>query len=181
MEFKINIGDKAGKSYKIILKEPEAANLIGLKIGSSFNGSVLGLNGYEFKITGGSDNAGFPMRKEVMGSRRVRILTGKSVGLKKVKQKGWRRRKTFRGNTIADDIAQINVIAVKQGKKKLKEIFGKKAPAAKEEKKEKLPKEEKSSAKEEKKEEKKKKSPKEEKPAEEKKETLKIPKEKKKE
>ena len=152
MEFKINIGDKAGKSYKIILKEPEAANLIGLKIGNSFNGSVLGLNGYEFKITGGSDNAGFPMRKEVTGSRRARVLTGKSVGLKRVKQKGWRRRKTFRGNTIADDIAQINVIVVKQGKKKLKEIFGKKAPAAKEEK-----------------------------PAEEKKKTPKIPKEKKKE
>ncbi len=126
MEFKINIAGKNGKSYKTVLKEPGTARLIGLKIGDTFDGSIIGLPGYEFKITGGSDNAGFPMRKDIQGARRARILTGKSVGLRRIKQKGWRRRKTMRGNTIAEDIAQINVVPVKWGKKDLEELLGKK-------------------------------------------------------
>jgi small subunit ribosomal protein S6e len=133
MEFKINIAGKGGKSYKTILKEPDTAKLIGLKIGDVFDGSIIGLIGYEFKITGGSDNAGFPMRKDILGSVRARILTGKSVGLRKLKQKGWRRRKTVRGNAIGEDIAQINVIATKTGKKTLEDLFGKKAEETKEE------------------------------------------------
>lgn len=136
MEFKINIALKDGKSYKCILKEPDAAKLVGLKVGDSFTGSIIGANDYEFKITGGSDNAGFPMRKDIGGVRRVKILTGKSVGLKTIKAKGWRRRKTMRGNTISEDVAQLNVIPTKMGSKKLEELFPK---AAGEEKKEEAP------------------------------------------
>ncbi len=146
MEFKINISEKSGKSYKYILKEPDAAKLVGLKLGDSFAGSIIGANDYEFKITGGSDNAGFPMRKDIGGVRRIKILTGKSVGVKTIKSKGWRRRKTLRGNTLSDDIAEINVIPVKVGSKKLEELFPK---AGGEEKKEAAPKPKKEEAKKE--------------------------------
>lgn len=125
MEFKICIGDKTGSSYKVILKDQDAEKLLGLKVGDSFDGAILNLSGYEFKITGGSDNAGFPMRKDIMGLRRINILSGKSVGLKKVTCKGFRRRKTFRGNTVSDDVAELNVVATKTGSKKLEEVFKK--------------------------------------------------------
>ena len=100
MEFKVNIADKSGKTYKYILKEPEANKLLGLKVGDKFPGSIIGINDYEFQITGGSDFAGFPMRKDIMGQRRIKILTGKTLGMKESKYKGWRRRKTMSHHDI---------------------------------------------------------------------------------
>ena len=58
------------------------------------------------------------MRKDVQGTIRVRALLSK--------KKGYRERKTVRGNTIAEDIIQINLKVIKEGEKKLEEIFGEK-------------------------------------------------------
>ena len=93
--------------------------LKGKKIGDIINGSITGvkeLEGYELKITGGTDNAGFPMRADISGSARKKILTGKGVGMRKSPEKGFRRRKTVAGNMIYEGTAQINVVVVKKGK-----------------------------------------------------------------
>ena len=111
-EYKIVINDtKTGKSY---LKTLEDDSFMGLKLGAKVKGEVLGLDGYELEITGGSDNAGFPMRKDVDGpARRKAILTG-GVGFHS-KRKGLRKRKSVRGNTISPDTAQVNCKVVKAG------------------------------------------------------------------
>ena len=64
-EIKVTISDpKTGKSYNKVLTD----NLfLNRKLGESINGNIVGLDGYELKITGGSDNAGIPMRKEIPG------------------------------------------------------------------------------------------------------------------
>ncbi|VVB59141.1 Ribosomal protein S6e [uncultured archaeon] len=49
--------------------------------------------------------------------------------------KGMRRKKSIRGEVIAQDIAQINLKIVKPGAKPLAEIFGKTAEAPKAEEK----------------------------------------------
>ena len=49
MVFKVVVSDK-GSTYQI---ETEDKNLVGLKIGDDFDGSFLGLDGYNLKITGG--------------------------------------------------------------------------------------------------------------------------------
>jgi small subunit ribosomal protein S6e len=48
--------------------------LNGLKIGQTFKGEIIDYPGYEFQITGGSDNAGFAMRKDINNNARAKIL-----------------------------------------------------------------------------------------------------------
>ncbi len=94
---------------------------IGKKIGETVDGNLIGYPGYEFEIRGGSDIAGFPMRKDVQGGIKKRVLVGKvSTGLKgKRLNEGDRFRILVRGNTITDQIVQTNCIVIKEGKVQL--------------------------------------------------------------
>lgn len=114
-EFKVVISDpKTGLSVQREVKEPAAKPFLGLKIGDAVKGEVIDLQGYEFEITGGSDFCGFPMRRDVSGVGRKRILAYSGVGVKKG-EKGMLQRKTVCGNTIHAKIVQINLKAVKIG------------------------------------------------------------------
>ncbi len=126
VSFKVVIGTKDGKSAQKEIQEPESKALLGKKIGDAVSGDALGIAGYEFQITGGSDYCGFPMRKDVEGFARKRILAVEGIGLKK-KAKGVRVRKTVCGNSIHPKISQINLKVTKEGKEPLV------APAKKEE------------------------------------------------
>ena len=114
MAFKIVISEpKSKKAWQI---EKEVPVLMGKKIGEKFDGSLLGLSGFTLQITGGSDKDGFPMRFDLEGSARKKALLTKSVGfrgikkIRKVKYKveGMKKRKYIRGNTVSDEIMQIN-------------------------------------------------------------------------
>lgn len=120
---KIVISDpKTGKSYQVELKEPESRKLIGMKIGDKIDGGLLGLPGYELQITGGSDKDGFPMRPDVAGMGRKKVLLSNPPGFRP-KKEGERRRKYVRGNQISEAIVQVNTKIVKYGEKPLNEIF----------------------------------------------------------
>ena len=109
MEVKIVISDpRTGRAKQIEIKSPEAEVFIGKKIGDKIAGELFGMTGYEFEITGGSDKDGFPMRKDIEGTRRVKILLSDGPGFNP-EEKGHRERKSVRGNTIDEDIAQINL------------------------------------------------------------------------
>merc|ERR1719366_8838 len=81
-------------------------------------GDVLGdeLKGYIFKISGGNDKQGFPMKQGVMTSKRVRLLLNKGTSCYRQKRKGERKRKSVRGCIVGPDLASINLIIVKKGK-----------------------------------------------------------------
>jgi len=140
--FKFIVNSKS-KSYKIEKDQGEAP-LSGKKIGDTFSGDVIGLNGFELQITGGSDNSGFPMRSDIEGTvkKRFLITRGKGFsGIKKIRKKkviidGYKKRKMLRGNIINSDITQINCKVVKEGEKNLEDLFGKKEEPNQEEKKE---------------------------------------------
>jgi small subunit ribosomal protein S6e len=117
VEFKLTISDK-GKSVQKEVKDTEAKSFLGKRIGETIKGEIFGLTGYEFQITGGSDNCGFPMRKDVQGAGRKKILAVKGIGLK-MKRKGQKQRKTVCGNTIHEKISQINLKVTVEGKKPL--------------------------------------------------------------
>jgi small subunit ribosomal protein S6e len=139
--FKLVVSDPKNKrSYQKEVEE-KSSGLIGRKIGEKVKGDFLGLQGYELEITGGSDKQGFPMRPDVPGTARKRILLTGPPGFHP-KRKGERRRKSVRGNTISLDIVQVNVKVVSYGKKSLEEIFGKKEKPKEEAKPEEKPKEE---------------------------------------
>jgi len=116
---------KNGKAYKVEGKVAEtSALLIGKRIGEVVDADIIGLGGYELEITGGSDKDGMPMRKDVSGSARKRILITSPPGYRP-KEKGTRRRKSVRGNEISTEISQINVKIKEYGKKPIAELLGK--------------------------------------------------------
>jgi small subunit ribosomal protein S6e len=118
VSFKVVIGLKDGKCVQKEIQEPESKTLLGRKIGDAVNGDNIGLAGYEFQVTGGSDYCGFPMRKDVEGFARKRILAVEGIGLRK-ERKGVRTRKTVCGNTIHPKISQVNLKVTKEGKEPL--------------------------------------------------------------
>ena len=123
VEVRFVINDvKTGKTYQKALEEE---TLVGKKIGDVVSGDFLGLEGYELQIRGGSDFAGFPLRRDVDGPVRKKALIGSGVGVK-VDRKGMKKRKTVCGNQVTNKTAQINLAVQKYGGKGLEDIFGKK-------------------------------------------------------
>ena len=133
MPFKVNIGEKKGRTFRL---ETEAEALIGRKIGEKISGDEIKpeLSGYELEIMGTSDMSGFPGFKEVEGTSLKRIILTYGKGMKTRKPRGLRLKKTVHGNTISKDTAQINVKVVKEGGKKLEEIFPEQVKAKEEKK-----------------------------------------------
>ncbi len=126
-EFKLVISNpKSGLSVQKEAKEQAARSLIGLKIGDKVVGDLIGFSGFEFQITGGSDYCGFPMRRDVLGIGRKKILAVAGIGFRKAPQ-GIRQRKTVCGNTVHERTAQINLSVLKEGKENLFEEVQKKA------------------------------------------------------
>jgi small subunit ribosomal protein S6e len=104
--FKLTISDVKGKSITKELKDSDANTLLGLQLGSETDASIVGLKG-KLKLTGGSDKSGVPMRNDIHGSARKYVLLSKGVGLQTV-EIGQRVRKLMRGNTVSEEIYQIN-------------------------------------------------------------------------
>jgi len=104
--FKLTISDIKGKSITKELKDTDVNPLLGLQIGNETDATIVGLKG-KLKITGGSDKSGVPMRSDIHGAARKRVLLSKGVGLQDV-EFGQRVRKLMRGNTISEEIYQVN-------------------------------------------------------------------------
>ncbi len=143
VELRIVISDpKTGKSVQRIVKEENVKPFFGLRLGDKVRGELLDLTGYEFMLTGGSDESGFPMRRDVEGIGKQRILATKGVGIRKNMRRGMRIRKTVAGNTVNNQTAQLNLRIEKAGAENIfpvKEAAEKKAEDKPEQKKEKQP------------------------------------------
>jgi len=122
VDFKVVVNDtKNGKSYQITVSGHHANSLIGKKIGDEVDGIFISLPGYKMEITGGTDKDGFPMRKDLPGMGRKKLLLSKSVGFRP-KEKGLRKKKSVRGNTINQDVVQINMKVTKYSAKPIDQI-----------------------------------------------------------
>jgi len=95
------------KAWQVTVTDPEASRLLGLKIGDRFEGGIVGLPGFMLEIRGGSDSSGFPMHPAVQGPVKKRVLLSGPPGFHP-RERGERRRKMVRGNTIGPDIVQVN-------------------------------------------------------------------------
>lgn len=116
-KFKIIISDPdSGTSKTVELEETRTVPLIGRRVGEVLDGAVVGLSGHKVRITGGSDKDGFPIRPNVHGGVRRKVILGGGVGFNP-KDEGQRRRKMVRGNVITDEIVQINMKIMEKPKK----------------------------------------------------------------
>jgi small subunit ribosomal protein S6e len=134
---KIVIGEpKSGKCYGIEIPKDKESSFIGKKIGEKVEGGLVGADGYELEITGGSDMAGFPMRRDVSGPRRLGVILSSGAGYR-FEGKGMRAKRNVRGNLISDQIIQINAKVIQHGSKPLEELFPKAAAGEKKDEKKK--------------------------------------------
>ena len=71
--------------------------------------------GYVFRISGGNDKQGFPMKQGVLRPDRVRLLLSKGHSCYRPRRTGERKRKSVRGCIVGNDLAVLSVVIVKQG------------------------------------------------------------------
>jgi small subunit ribosomal protein S6e len=125
MDFRVVVSDpQSGKAYQVELKDPGASKLLGKKIGDKIEGDVLGMPGYSIQVTGGSDREGFPMRPDLPGTKRRKVLLSKGVGYHPSAE-GKKKRMSIHGKDISSDVGQINVKVVESGSKSIEELLGK--------------------------------------------------------
>jgi small subunit ribosomal protein S6e len=113
-KFKVIISDpQAGTSKVVEVEEARAAPFIGRKIGEIMDGAIVDMAATKVQIRGGSDKDGVPMRPDVHGGVRRKVVLSGGVGFKPTKE-GMRKRKAVRGNVITDEIVQLNLKIVDQ-------------------------------------------------------------------
>ncbi len=113
-KFKVIVSDpEAGTSKVVELEDARAVPFIGRRLGEIIDGAVVDLPAHKVQLKGGSDKDGVPMRGNVHGGVRRSVVLSGGAGFSP-KKKGERRRKTVRGSTITDEIAQINMKIVEK-------------------------------------------------------------------
>jgi len=121
-KFKIIVSDpEAGTSKVVELEDARAVPFIGRRLGEIIDGAVVDLPAHKVQLKGGSDKDGVPMRGNVHGGVRRSVVLSGGAGFNP-KKKGERKRKTVRGSTITDEIAQINMKIVEKPAVKATEV-----------------------------------------------------------
>ena len=116
---KLNISFPANGSQKLIEVEEERKLRVFMerRMGQEVPGDSVGdeFKGYIFKITGGNDKQGFPMKQGVMHPSRVRLLLGEGHSCYRPRRDGERKRKSVRGCIVGMDLAVLALAIVKKG------------------------------------------------------------------
>jgi small subunit ribosomal protein S6e len=107
--FNVVVSDPdSGHSVTREVEGQDANRFMGREIGEEIDGNPVGLNDFTIEITGGSDEAGRPLRPDVRGPALKEILLTGGTGYHPTRD-GERRRVTVRGREISEAVSQINV------------------------------------------------------------------------
>merc|ERR1719183_275000 len=117
MKFNVSYPTNGTNKLIEIVDNNILSNLYGLRISNEFDGELLGnqYSGYIFKISGGNDKQGFPMKQGVLTATRVRLLLTKGMSCYRPRRKGERKRKSVRGCIVGPDLATLNLVVVRKG------------------------------------------------------------------
>jgi small subunit ribosomal protein S6e len=122
-EFTVAVADPDdGMTYQVDVSDQDANRFIGRELGEEVDGSAVGLDGYTLELTGGSDNAGRPMRDDVRGPNLKSILLEGGTGYNPSKE-GERKRVTVLGREVSDDTRQINARIAERGSQEVDELL----------------------------------------------------------
>jgi len=116
---KLNISYPANGSQKLIEVDDDRKLRVFMekRMGNEVPADSLGdeWKGYIFRITGGNDKQGFPMKQGVMLPTRVRLLLSDGHSCYRPRRTGERKRKSVRGCIVAQDLSVLALSIVKQG------------------------------------------------------------------
>lgn len=87
------------------------------RIAQEVEASSLGeeWKGYVFRISGGNDKQGFPMKQGVLTNQRVRLLLSKGHSCYRPRRDGERRRKSVRGCIVDANLSVLSLVILKKG------------------------------------------------------------------
>lgn len=123
-EFQVDVADpEDGATYQFEVDGQTANRFVGREIGAEIDAGSLGLSGYTVELTGGTDNAGRPMRSDVAGQDLSSVLLTGGVGFNPTVD-GERKRVSVRGREVSSDTRQINAKIVDHGNQPVEELIG---------------------------------------------------------
>lgn len=116
---KINVAFPATGCQKLfeINDEHKVRPFYEKRMGQEVDAATLGdeWKGYIFRITGGNDKQGFPMKQGVLSATRVRLLLSKGSSCYRQRRAGERKRKSVRGCIVDGNLSVLSVAIVKKG------------------------------------------------------------------
>ncbi len=123
-EFTVAVADPdRGETHQIEISGQDANRFIGRDIGEEVDGGAVGLDGYALELTGGSDDAGRPMRGDVRGTSLTELLLEGGTGYHPTRD-GERKRVTVRGREVSESTRQINARITERGETDVDELLG---------------------------------------------------------
>jgi len=116
---KLNIAYPATGCQKVFDFEDEKKVRIfyDKRVSQEVDGSSLGdeWKGYVFRIGGGNDKQGFPMKQGILTNQRVRLLLGTGHSCYRPRRTGERKRKSVRGCIVDANLSVLSLVIVKKG------------------------------------------------------------------
>lgn len=118
---KLNISYPATGCQKLVEIEDEhkVRMFYDKRMGTEVQGDGLGddWKGYVFRITGGNDKQGFPMKQGVLTNGRVRLLLSEGHSCYRPRRNGERKRKSVRGCIVDSNLSVLCLVVVRMGEK----------------------------------------------------------------
>lgn len=122
-EFIVAVADPdAGVTHQVEVSGQSANRFIGRELGETVDGGAVGLDGHTLELTGGSDDAGRPMREDVRGADLKEVLLEGGTGYDPSRD-GERKRVTVRGREVGDSTRQINTRVAEYGPGEVEELL----------------------------------------------------------
>jgi small subunit ribosomal protein S6e len=130
MKFNISYPPTGAQKCIEVDDEIKLRHFYDKRISQEIEGEALGdqFKGYVFKITGGNDKQGFPMKQGVLTNTRVRLLLGKNSTCYRPRRTGERKRKSVRGCIIGPDLSVLHLVIQKKGEEELPGLTDKYIP-----------------------------------------------------
>eukprot|EP00800_Vazella_pourtalesii_P014079 TRINITY_DN3481_c0_g1_i1.p1 TRINITY_DN3481_c0_g1~~TRINITY_DN3481_c0_g1_i1.p1 ORF type:complete len:247 (+),score=51.24 TRINITY_DN3481_c0_g1_i1:71-811(+) len=129
---KLNIAFPPNGTQKLLELETDEQYrpFIDKRISQEVPGDSLGKiwKGYTFRITGGNDKDGFPMKQGILTNGRVRLLLNKNSGCYRPKRSGERKKKSVRGCIVDKNLSVLNLIVLKRGEKDIPGLTDREIP-----------------------------------------------------
>ena len=129
---KLNIANPTTGAQKIVEVEDDKKLMpfYDKRMSAEVPGDSLGETyaGYIFRISGGNDKQGFPMKQGILTNNRVRLLFKKGMSCFRERRAGCRKRKSVRGCIVGSDLAVMSLVIVKKGANEIEGLTDEQKP-----------------------------------------------------